>query len=96
MTDTAIIPAPTHNEAAQRFEVRINGQLCHCDYRLAGDVMQLIHTEVAPALQGQGIAAALVQAALDHARAHGLRVQPRCSYVHAYLRRHPQMDDLRG
>jgi uncharacterized protein len=83
-----------HNEAASRFETRIDGWLCRCDYYLTDGVMQIVHTEVAPALEGQGIAAAMVQAALDHARRHGLRVRPRCSYVRAYMKRHPETQAL--
>ncbi len=79
-----------HNDAAQRFEARVGGWLCRCDYRRVGDVLQLVHTEVPPALEGRGIAAQLVKAALDFAESHGLMVQPRCSYVLAYLRRHPE------
>jgi predicted GNAT family acetyltransferase len=46
------------------------------------------------ALRGRGIAAQLVQAALDHARAHGLKVRPDCSYAETYIERHPDMQDL--
>lgn len=92
MNDTA--PPIVHNAAAQRFEVRIDGWLCRCDYRLVDGVMQLVHTEVAPALEGRGIAARLVQAALDHAQAQGLKVQPRCSYVRVYMQRHPSSRSL--
>jgi hypothetical protein len=95
MTTDASQPLPiVHNAAQSRFEVRIEGWLCRCDYRLADGVMLLVHTEVAPALEGRGIAARLVKAALDHARASGLKVQPRCSYVRVYLQRHPDERDL--
>ena len=92
MTDAT--PPIVHNAAAQRFEVRIDGWLCRCDYRQVDGVMQLVHTEVAPALEGRGIAARLVQAALDHAQAQGLKVQPRCSYVRVYMQRHPNTRSL--
>jgi len=46
------------------------------------------------ALQGQGVAADLVHAALAFARSQGLRVRPSCSYVAAYMRRHPETLDL--
>jgi len=84
----------THDEAAQRFEARIDGQLAHCDYRRQGALLVLHHTEVPPRLQGQGIAAKLVAAALDWARAQGLHVRPACSYVARYMREHPQTQDL--
>ena len=88
----------THNPAAQCFEGVAAGQSAHgaaiCSYRRVGDMLVLHHTEVPPALQGQGLAGELVQAALDWARAQGLRVRPTCSYVAAYMRRHPETQDL--
>jgi predicted GNAT family acetyltransferase len=65
-----------------------------CAYRRQGDTLVLHHTEVPAALQGQGLAAVLVQAALDWARAERLQVRPVCSYVAAYMRRHPDTLDL--
>jgi predicted GNAT family acetyltransferase len=83
-----------HRPEATRFEAGLDGRLAVCAYRRVGDTLHLTHTEVPPSLQGQGIAAALVQAALDWARAEGLRVRPLCSYVAAYMRRHPETRDL--
>ncbi len=83
-----------HNAPASRFEARVQGMLCRADYRLDGNVMRIFHTEVAPALEGRGIAAALVRAALDYADANGLQVAPQCSYVRAYMRRHPDTHAL--
>lgn len=89
MTDPDPIDV-AHNPTDSRFEAWIDGALAHCDYRLHDGVMWLTHTEVPPQLEGRGIAAALVRAALAHAAEHGLRVQPMCSYVRAYLARHPE------
>ena len=83
-----------HDEAATRFELRVHGQTAFAQYHLIDGVMWLTHTETPPPLQGRGLAARVVRAALDHARAHGLRVRPACSYVRAYLRRHPELQDL--
>src|SRR5512132_1972527 len=58
-----------HNSAQQRFEAVINGLLCHADYRMDGETMAMVHTEVPEALEGRGIAAQLVRAAIEHARA---------------------------
>ncbi|MBS0322043.1 MAG: N-acetyltransferase [Proteobacteria bacterium] len=87
-------PAIVHNAAAQRFEARIDGQLAHCDYRMDGATMKIVHTEVPPAYEGQGIAHALVEAAIAHARAQHYKVLPLCSYVRAYAARHPELADL--
>ena len=83
-----------HNEAASRFELRAQGQVSFAQYHLLDGVMWITHTETPPPLQGRGLAARVVRAALDHARARGLKVRPACSYVRAYLRRHPEQQDL--
>ena len=89
-------PAPSVSHRPERgcFEAIVDGLSSRLDYRLDGDVMRIHHTEVPARLEGRGIAAALVQAAVDHARAHGLRIQPLCGYVGAWLRRHPEHADL--
>jgi hypothetical protein len=83
-----------HNASASRFETRVDGLLCVADYRVRGDTMIMPHTEVPAALRGRGIAASLVAAALGWAREQGLKVDPRCSYVAAYMRRHADTQDL--
>lgn len=83
-----------HHEAASRFEAAVDGHLAVCQYRRQGELLLLTHTEVPPALEGRGIAAALVSANLAWAREQGLRVRPLCSYVDAYMRRHPETQDL--
>ena len=83
-----------HRAEASRFEAALDGGVALCVYRRDGDVLLLTHTEVPFALEGRGIAAALVRATLDWARAEGLRVRPLCSYVGAYMRRHPDTQDL--
>jgi predicted GNAT family acetyltransferase len=87
-------PSITHHPEAQRFETVVDGQRCVADYQLIDQVVWMTHTGVPRALEGRGIAARLVAAALDWARAEGLRVHPRCSYVAVYMRRHPETQDL--
>lgn len=77
-----------------RFQAIVEGRACVCDYRLEGGVMQMTHTLVPPPLEGRGIAEQLVAAALRHARANGLKVNPICSYVRVYMRRHPETQEL--
>jgi uncharacterized protein len=93
----------THNAEAARFEARPGPDpalLAICSYRRlsapggGADTLVLHHTEVPPQLQGRGVAGDLVQGALAWAREHGLHVRPTCSYVAAYMRRHPETHDL--
>lgn len=52
------------------------------------------HTGVPPAFEGRGIAAKLVQFAIDDARKQKFKITPVCSYVVAQFRRHPEWADL--
>ena len=83
-----------HQPEAQRFEAKVEGQLSVADYELHDKVMHMTHTIVPPALQGRGIAAALVKEALAYAREHGLKINPLCSYVRVYMQRHPETQAL--
>lgn len=94
MVDEAGEAAVENNESEGRFEVRSGGLLAVLEYELADGEMALTHTEVAPELEGRGIAARLARAALDHAREKGLKVVPLCSYVATYIRRHPEYQTL--
>lgn len=87
-------PIVTHNPAASRFEATVDGHVCVAEYKTQAGVMSINHTYVPPALEGRGIAALLVAAALVHAREQGLRVRPVCSYVAAYMRRRRETQDL--
>lgn len=84
-----------HRPEQGRFEAMVEGLLCEVDYHLSPGRMHITHTGVPRPLEGRGIAAALVQHALTWAREQGLKVEPVCSYVAVYLRRHPEWNDLR-
>ena len=83
-----------HDRSGSRFVTHVDKRLCVADYRVDGRVMTMHHTYVPPALEGRGIAATLVGAALTHARDQGLLVRPTCSYVARYMQRHPETLDL--
>lgn len=61
---------------------------------LAGGTLDLQHTVVPPEARGGGVASALVRAAVDHARAHDLKLVPTCPYVAAWVERHPRDADV--
>lgn len=83
-----------HHPDQRRFEAVIEGMRCEVDYRLSPGFMHITHTGVPRPLEGRGIAAALVHQALSWAREQQLKVDPVCSYVALYLRRHPEWSDL--
>ena len=84
----------THNEAAQRFEMLVDGLRALLTYRRFPDHIVFLHAEVPQSLEGQGLAAKLTRFALDFARANHLRVVPRCPYVSSFIRKHTEYQDL--
>ena len=85
--------------ADQRFEqgfADAQGQLrtVFADYAVQGQTRVILHVEADPALRGTGAAGAFMQALAGHARAEGLKLAPRCSYAVAWLKRHPEFDDV--
>jgi predicted GNAT family acetyltransferase len=82
------------NRDANRFELRVEGRLAVATYEREPDRITLTHTIVPKALEGRGIASRLIRAALEAARAEGLKVVPQCPFVRAYIERHPEMKDL--
>ena len=84
-----------HNEAEQRFFVRLEGYEACLMYRRVGKTFDLYHTYVPQVFRGKGIAERLCQTAFEYAKAHGLSVIPSCSYISdAYLKRHPEYQSL--
>ena len=83
-----------HDPAARRFEARVEGEHCALDYELGGNVMTITHVIVPEPVGNRGIASALTEAAFAYARAHRLRVVPRCPYAAAWVARHKQWADL--
>jgi uncharacterized protein len=78
-----------------RYEIEVDGEVAgFLMYRREPDVLELVHTDVDPNWEGKGVGAALVKGALDDVRARGLKVRPFCPFVRAYLRRHPEYEDL--
>jgi predicted GNAT family acetyltransferase len=88
-------PKIEHRPERHRFEATLDGAHGRIEYRLQPGLLTIVHTEIDPALEGRGVAGALVRAALDHARAHGLKVDPECSYARSWMERHPGTAALR-
>jgi uncharacterized protein len=86
--------AVTHNEAENRFEAWIDGQLAKLDYMMDGNTIVMTHVGVHPDQRGKGVAGKVTQVALEYAKEKSLRVIPMCGYVAAYIRRNPQYADL--
>ena len=83
-----------NNEALHRFEVDTAGEPAVLEYRQRNGRLLLLHTGVPASAQGKGVGNDLMEAAINHARASGLKVVPRCSFAAAWVRRHPDQGDV--
>ena len=82
-------------QGAHRYELRKDGELAaFIGYRMRGQVLELVHTEVLPQHEGGGVGSRIARHALDDARARGLKVMPSCSFIAAWIERHPDYGDL--
>ena len=93
MADTEPIVV-TNNVAASRFEVKLGALMAIAEYELGPKTITFTHARVPAEFSGRGIAAHLIEAGLSLARERGLGVIPQCRYVAAYMRRHPEVQDL--
>ena len=82
------------NRERGRFELEEQGLVAFADYRLSGDRLIIPHVEAPPALRGTGTAGRLMTGLLDQARARGLKIVPQCPYAAAFIRRHPEYQDM--
>lgn len=83
-----------HDAPRQCFEAWVDGQRCELDYRREPGRLIITHTGTAPALRGRGLAARLVEHALQWAAPLELQLLPACSYVQLYLQRQPRWQRL--
>ena len=80
----------SHNVSLGRYEMETEHGLAVAVYRQQGDSLIFTHTEVPPADEGKVTGSRLVRAALDDARRRGFKIVPACSFVAAFVRRHPE------
>lgn len=84
-----------HDEEASRYELTRAGELIGLiDYRRRNGSLDMTHTEVFPAVRGQGLGAVLVRNALDDVRERGETVIPSCWYVREFVDANPDYADL--
>jgi len=82
------------NPTLSRFELDIDGVTAIANYRLADGIITLTHTEVPEKARHGGIASRLIEGVLENVRSRGLKVVPRCSFVRAFMEKHPEFEDV--
>jgi uncharacterized protein len=83
------------NPAELRYELLLDGQrVGEIRYRIEGDSVALVHTEIDPGYEGHGFGTRLVEEALLDLREQGRPVIPICPLVRRYIDRHLEFADL--
>lgn len=82
------------NAESERFELEKNGLMAVAEFVMEPSAMVVTHIIVPPSLRGGGIASKLAEGVVAHARREGLKIHPQCSFMEAYMRRHPETLDL--
>jgi uncharacterized protein len=88
----------TDNLYEARYEAQLDEEVVGvAEYELTDDdLIILIHTQIEPTHQDQGIGGALARSSLDDIRRRGLRVRAVCPFMRGWLERHPEYADLLG
>jgi uncharacterized protein len=86
------------NKQESRFELTLDeDKVAFIDYTQAGEgVVALTHTEVPEEFEGKGIGNHLVKGAFEILQQENLKIVPTCSFIAAYLKRHPEYKSLVG
>ncbi|MEM1379466.1 MAG: GNAT family N-acetyltransferase [Pseudomonadota bacterium] len=83
------------DESKGRYHVVEEGHEAEMTYSRAGDALIIIdHTGVPGALRGKGVGVALVQRAVEDARAEGKKILPLCPFAKAQIAKHPEWQDV--
>ncbi|WP_433195094.1 GNAT family N-acetyltransferase [Nocardia sp. CA-107356] len=86
-----------HNVADTRFEIYLDDTLAgYADYAEHDDpkVRDFHHTMTFPEFRGRGVAAQVVEYALNDSRTEGFAIVPTCWYVEKYIAEHREYADL--
>jgi predicted GNAT family acetyltransferase len=83
------------NPEESRFEAYVGAELAgFTAYDRSDGAITILHTEVDDAFEGRGVGSSMVRQVLDRLRAGGLTVTVLCPFVNAWVRRHPDYQDL--
>ncbi|BDT94533.1 MULTISPECIES: GNAT family N-acetyltransferase [Nocardia] len=86
-----------HNVADTRYEIYIDDTLAgYADYAEREDlkVRDFHHTLTFPEFRGRGVAAQVVEFALNDSRTAGFSVIPTCWYVEQFITEHREYADM--
>ncbi len=82
------------NISKSRFELHAEGGIVFADYRHSDNVIRILYVETPLSLRGKGFAGHLMHSIMRIAKNQQKKVLPLCSYAAAWVKRHPEFDEL--
>jgi predicted GNAT family acetyltransferase len=83
------------NREANQYEIVVDDKVAGLvQYKRDGDVVNMVHTEIDDAFEGQGLGSKLARGALDLVRADGGKVIPSCPFIKGWIDKHEDYADL--
>ena len=86
-----------HDEHGRKgaFYIDENGEwIAELTYEKNNGTMTIDHTEIDEKLRGEGIGQDMVKAAVEYARANGLKIKADCPYAKKVIERTPEFQDI--
>lgn len=84
----------TDNTAKSRFELVESNEISYADYDRKGDVLSIKYVFSPEALRGSGAAGRLMEGIAGIAKSENVKVYPICGYAVAWLKKHPDHNDI--
>jgi predicted GNAT family acetyltransferase len=86
----------SNNTELSRIDAHVDGALVgFAAYEVCDDgTYTFHHTEVFEGNEGRGFGQQLAEGVVGFAREQGIKIHPTCSFLAAYLRKHPEQQDL--
>jgi len=82
------------NREQNRFELALDGGTALVAYRLDGNRVVLIHTEVPEQFAGQGVGSRLAKGVFELIRSSGRKAVVRCEFLKGWIAKHREYDDI--
>ncbi len=85
-----------HDDAENhRYVIEVDGEQAGLAvYHIRGDRSFFVHTEVDPGFTDRGLGSELARYALDDVRSKGRLIVPLCPFIAAFVKRHPEYQDM--
>jgi predicted GNAT family acetyltransferase len=95
MTAHAHHPTVRDDPENHRYVLELDGEVAGLAvYHIRGGRYIFVHTEIETGHEREGLGSILAREALDDVRAKGARVVPLCPFISAWIRRHPEYQDM--